>query len=72
MSGFGSMSFIFSESEWEWIDRRAYRLALETGQPMPFARAEAIAELRRLRSRPKAEVIELAERRPRASRRRAP
>jgi hypothetical protein len=50
----------FNESEWEWIDRRAERIALETGTPLPFARAAAIAELKLLRRRPKAEVIPLA------------
>jgi len=56
------MVLVFNESEWEWIDRRAERIALETGNPLPFARAAAIAELRALRRRPKAEVIELAPR----------
>lgn len=57
------MSLVFSESEWEWIDRRAERIAMESGNPLPFARATAIAELRALRRRPKAEVIELDRRR---------
>jgi hypothetical protein len=54
---------VFNESEWEWIDRRAERIALETGTPLPFARAAAIAELKLLRRRPKADVIPLAARR---------
>ena len=57
------MSLIFSESEWEWIDRRAERIALETGHPLPFARAAAISEMKKLRRMPKAEVIELESRR---------
>lgn len=56
------MTLVFDESEWDWIDRRAERIALETGNPLPFARAAAIAELRALRRRPKAQVIELAPR----------
>ena len=56
------MTLVFNESEWDWIDRRAQRLALETGNPLPWARAAAIAELRALRRRPKAEVIELVPR----------
>ncbi len=56
------MTLVFNESEWEWIDRRAQRIALETGNPLPFARAAAISELRALRRRPKADVIELAPR----------
>lgn len=56
------MTLVFNESEWEWIDRRAERIALETGNPLPFARASAIAELRALRRRPRAKVIELAPR----------
>ena len=56
------MTLVFNESEWEWIDRRAERISLETGTPLPFARAAAISELRVLRRRPKAKVIELAPR----------
>lgn len=56
------MTLVFNESEWEWIDRRAERIAAETGNPLPFARAAAIAELRALRGRPKAEVVELTPR----------
>lgn len=56
-------TLIFNESEWEWIDRRAERIALETGEPLPFARAAAIEELKALRRRPKAEVIPLSARR---------
>lgn len=62
------MTLAFNESEWEWIDRRAERIALETGNPLPFARAAAIEELKALRQRPKAEIIPLATRR--AARRR--
>jgi|GEM_PF-6413499 len=56
------MTLVFNESEWEWIDRRAERIALETGTPLPFARAAAISELRVLRRRPKAKVIAFAPR----------
>lgn len=63
------MDLSFNESEWEWIERRAERIALETGGPLPFARAVAIEELKALRKRPKAEIIPLARRR--AARQRA-
>lgn len=52
-------SLVFNESEWEWIDRRADRIAVETGYPLPFARAAAIADFKELRRRPKAQVVEL-------------
>jgi hypothetical protein len=56
-------SFIFSESEWEWIERRADEISLVTGDPLPFAKTAAIADLLKLRQRPKAQIIEFRKRR---------
>lgn len=53
-------SWVFNESEWEWIERRAEEIYLETGEPLPFAKTAAIADLVRLRRRPKAEIIEFS------------
>jgi hypothetical protein len=55
-------SLIFSESEWEWIERRADEISLATGDPLPFAKTAAIADLLRLRQRPKAKIIEFRRR----------
>lgn len=56
-------SLIFSESEWEWIERRADEISLATGDPLPFAKTAAIADLLRLRQRPKAKIIEFRRKR---------
>ena len=56
-------SLIFSESEWEWIERRADEISLATGDPLPFAKTAAIADLVRLRQRPKAQIIEFRRKR---------
>jgi hypothetical protein len=56
-------SLIFSESEWEWIERRADEISLATGDPLPFAKTAAIADLLRLRQRPKAKIIPFRRRR---------
>ncbi len=53
-----SKSFVFSESEWEWIERRAEEICVTAGDPLPFARSAAIADLVRLRRRPKAEILQ--------------
>jgi hypothetical protein len=55
-------SLIFSESEWEWIERRADEISLATGDPLPFAKTAAIADLLRLRQRPKAKIIQFRRR----------
>lgn len=56
-------TFVFTESEWEWIERRADEISLATGDPLPFAKTAAIADLVQLRRRPKADIIELESRR---------
>ena len=49
-----------SPDERGWIERKAREIAAERGWSLPTARAEAQAELRKLRDRwPKAEVIPL-------------
>jgi hypothetical protein len=61
-------TFVFNESEWEWIERRADEISLATGDPLPFAKTAAIADLVQLRRRPRADVIELEARRTHRSR----
>ncbi len=53
-----SRSFVFSESEWEWIERRAEEIYLVAGDPLPLARSAAIADLVRLRRQPKAQILQ--------------
>jgi hypothetical protein len=53
------MTSIFTDSERAWLNRRARKIASETGDPLPIAFSTAMAELVRLRSRPKAAVVEL-------------
>jgi hypothetical protein len=62
------MTSIFSDSENEWLERRARKIARETGVPLPIARSAAMAELVRLREKPKADVVELLRTKPRDSR----
>ncbi len=50
---------IYTDSEKAWIERRARKIAKETGWPLPIARSEAMAELVRMRQRPKGAVLPL-------------
>ena len=47
----------YSRDEEGWLDRKAREISRETGWPLPIARAEARAELVRIRQHPKANVI---------------
>ena len=49
----------YSRDEEDWLDRKAAEIARQTGWPLPIARAEAQAELVRIRERSKAKVIPL-------------
>lgn len=51
------MASLFSESEQEWLDRRAEKLSVETGEPLPVARTKAMAQLLRLKHQPKAQIV---------------
>lgn len=56
----------YSESETAWLNRRAEKIAEESGWPLPIARSAAEAELARSRaSGYSAPVIDLAGRRDR-------
>lgn len=55
--GSKTMFGLFNESEWEWIARRADKISLETGEPLPIARSTAMAQLVCLRSMPKAQIV---------------
>jgi len=56
------MASIFTESEQEWLDRRAEKISAETGEPLPMARTQAMVQLVRLKSLPKAQVIQFKRR----------
>lgn len=58
------MTSIYNDSEKEWLNRRARKIAHETGVPLPIARSAAMAELVRLREKPKADVVELLRTKP--------
>ena len=49
----------YSGDEEGWIERKAQEIARDRGWPLPMARSEAIAELRRLQDQPKAPVCSL-------------
>ncbi len=53
----------YSRDEEGWIERKAREIAQRTGWPLPIARAEAMAEFRRIQDRPKAPVIPFGQRR---------
>lgn len=49
---------LYSQSEINWLDRRADKIAQERGWPLPIARSEACAELVRMQARKPAAVLQ--------------
>ena len=52
----------YSTDEDGWLERKGWEIAAKTGWPMPICKSEAMADLQRLKQRPKATVTQIAQR----------